>query len=57
MLMDVQGIENLLTDPAIVTTAGGFDLSDIGIRGMSYFLTQFKGTPNKYLAILDIERE
>ena len=42
MICDVQGIGPYLTDPAINTTKGGFDCTDIGEEGINNYLINFK---------------
>lgn len=46
MVCDIQGVGANFTDPAINTSEGGFDDTDLGLDGISQYIITFDGKAN-----------
>ena len=59
MVVDIQGIDDLYTDPAIHSYHKTFGDTDLGVRGMALFFESYGGVANnpvsQYLCLPDLE--
>ena len=56
MVVDIQGVDDLYTDPAIHSISQEFGESDLGVRGMAMFFHSYKYNPvSRYLCLPEME--